>query len=170
MTEYQIYRGMTGGIRLAPNKELSTAFPINRDLIPNQLIIPMKQHPGPPAIPTVTVGERVRNGQMVGQSDSIFSAAIHTARAGVVVALEKRPIPSGTDLIESQCILLDVDSDTTEEPTERQYPWPDIHTHRLQTIRDAGIVGLGGAAFPTAIKLDTKTICDTLIINGAECF
>ena len=169
MTEYQIYRGMTGGIRLAPNKELSTAFPINRDLIPNQLIIPMKQHPGPPAIPTVTVGERVRNGQMVGQSDSIFSAAIHTARAGVVVALEKRPIPSGTDLIESQCILLDVDSDTTEEPTERQYPWPDIHTHRLQPIRDAGIVGLGVAAFPTAIKLDTKTICDTLIINGAEC-
>lgn len=169
MTEYKIYRGMTGGIRLAPHKEISTAFPINRDLIPNQLIIPMKQHPGPAAIPTVTVGERVRNGQMIGQSDSIFSAAIHTARAGVVVGLKKRLIPSGTHLIESQCILLSVDSDATEEPTERQHPWPDMHTNRLQAIRNAGIVGLGGAAFPTAIKLDTKTICNTLIVNGAEC-
>ena len=160
---------MTGGVRLAPRKEMSTRSPINRDLMPDQLIIPMKQHPGPPAIPTVTVGERVYSGQMIGASDGILSAAVHTARAGVVVDMEERLIPGGNHLVESQCILLNVDSDAADEPDERLDPWPNTHADRVQAIRDAGIVGLGGAAFPTAMKLDTRKPCKTLILNGAEC-
>ncbi len=169
MTEYRIHRGMTGGIRVAPRKRMSTASPIDRDLMPERLIIPMRQQSGPPAKLTVAVGERVRKGQMIGEPGDSPSAAVHAPRCGEVIALEERPIPGSSELIESLCILVDVDNDGADTRVERQAAWPDSHADRIRAIRAAGIVGLGGAAFPTAEKLDTRERCPTLILNGAEC-
>ena len=169
MVEYQIHRRPTGGLHLAARKTISTATRINRNLAPERLIIPMTQQLGPPATPTVTVGQRVVRGQSVGDPGETPSAAVHAPRAGTVLKLEQRLVPGGNRLVQSPCVVLAVDDESTEPRTEPQGHWPDGHTDRIQAIRTAGIVGLGGAAFPTAEKLATNGSCSTLILNGAEC-
>ena len=169
MAEFQVHRKLTGGVRLAARKRMSTATSIGRNLAPKRLIIPMTQQLGPPATPTVAAGQRVVRGQVVGEPGESPSAAVHAPRSGEVLALEQRLVPGGSGLVRSPCVLLAVDDAPTNVRTIRQGHWPDGHTERLRAIRAAGIVGLGGAAFPTAEKLAAKASCGTLILNGAEC-
>ncbi len=169
MAEYQVHRRPTGGLRLAARKRLSTATRINRNLVPERLIIPMTQQLGPAATPTVAVGQRVTRGQLVGDPGETPAAAVHTPRAGTVQALEERLVPGGNGLVKSPCVLLAVDDVSTGPRAEPPSRWPNRHSERIQAIRMAGIVGLGGAAFPTAEKLAMQDSCSTLILNGAEC-
>jgi electron transport complex protein RnfC len=169
MLELQIRRNLTGGMRLAARKRMSTASPINRDLMPERLVIPMTQRIGPPATPIVAVGQRVTRGQVVGEPGETTSAAAHASRSGEVLALEERLVPGGNGLVRAQCILLAVDDEPADAQARSPARWPDRHTDRIRAIRTAGIVGLGGAAFPTAEKLSAQDGCNTLILNGAEC-
>ena len=136
---------------------------------PPQVIIPMAQHIGAPCIPTVKVGDYVTMGQVVGENPAPVSAPVHASVSGKVVAVEPRHHPLG-DMIMSVVIENDYqDSPCTDmKPlTAEQLRDPDAILHR---IREAGVVGMGGAMFPTAFKIRGGIgKVDKLIINGAEC-
>ena len=160
-----------GGIHPPENKDQSVQAPIRPAGIPPELIIPLSQHIGAPAETIVAVGDRVLAGQMIAEADGFVSVAKHAPSSGIVVAIEDRKIahPSGftapcvviaTDGKDEWIPLHAIDDYTTLEPAEL-----------LQRIRTAGIAGMGGAGFPSAVKLSVKpeTDIETLIINGTEC-
>lgn len=146
----------------APNVPITVIAP------PAQVTIPMVQHIGAPCQPTVKVGDLVKMGQVIGESHAPVSAPIHASVSGKVVAVEARPHPLG-DQIMSVVIENDFnDEQCFMEPlTEEQLKDPEVI---LQRIKEAGIVGMGGAMFPTAFKISGGIgKVDKLIINGAEC-
>jgi len=170
MHETREVRPFSGGLTLRPFKALSTSTPIVRLAMPPRLVIAMAQHAGQAARPIVAPHQHVRRGEIIGEPVGTMSAAVHASGAGIVESIETRLVPSGTSLIESQCVVIATDIRQELEPTIASAPaWPHDAEGRLAAARDAGIVGLGGAAFPTAIKLGAARACHTLILNGAEC-
>jgi electron transport complex protein RnfC len=162
-----------GGIKLNGRKNLTNNNPITSANLPSQLILPLLQHIGIPTEPVVTLGEQVLKGQIIAhcQSDDChlqLSAPIHASTSGTVVAIEPRPVPHPSGL-KALCIVIETDGNDTW--IERQ-PLSDYTTLVPSALRQhiarSGIVGLGGAGFPSHIKL-TPTDINTLIINGAEC-
>lgn len=156
---------------MRPFKALSTAAPIDVLTAPHRLAIAMTQHAGPPAQSIVRPGDRVIRGQLIGAAAGHGSVAVHASGTGTVVALEERLVPTGSRLVTSPCIIVETDGADDElgvgfNPAAH---WPSDAAARLQAIRDAGLVGLGGAAFSTAIKLGPSQPCRALILNGAEC-
>ena len=162
-----------GGIHPAGQKKCSTTTAISDALIPSQLILPLSQHIGEPAEPVVKVGQQVKKGQVIaqcqGENCTGLSVYLHAPTSGTIRAIDSYPTPHPSGL-NSPCIIIDTDGhDTWGErlPTFENYQ--DIDAEVLyQHIAKAGIVGLGGAGFPTHIKLNSPVI-DTLILNAAEC-
>lgn len=160
-----------GGLRLQANKQASTEQAIREVPIPAQLILPIEQHVGEPAQPVVGVGDRVLKGQLVAEPDGELGAPVHASSSGTVVAIERWPV-SRRHGDKAPCIIIECDgkdeaiADTVTTDYTSQAP-ADL----LLRILDGGIVGLGGAAFPTAQKLMQARTCDTeyLILNGVEC-
>jgi electron transport complex protein RnfC len=160
-----------GGIYPPENKKQSTELPLGNLPIPPQLIIPLSQHIGAAAKPVVSVGHKVLAGQLIGEADGIFSANVHASSSGKVIAIEEfvLPHPSG---MSGECIRIETDGEHRFAATETCENYLAVErTALLAKIRAAGVAGLGGAGFPTAVKLSTKSTqqIDTLIINGAEC-
>ena len=155
-----------GGVH--PDYMKSPQTPVTVIAPPKQVVIPMAQHIGAPCKPLVKVGDMVKMYQKIGENPAPFSAPVHASVSGKVVAVEPRPHPLG-DLITAVVIENDF-QDTPElmEPlTEEQMKDPEAI---LQRIREAGVVGMGGAMFPTELKIRGGIgKVDTLIINGAEC-
>jgi electron transport complex protein RnfC len=168
MVDYVFERHLSGGILLAANKTGSTALPIRRGFVPSKLVLALKQHRGNPAEPVVAVGERVRRGQLVAQARGAPSAAVHAGTSGLVRAIEERPVLGGHGVQASPCIVIETDGRDEPLPA-RDAQWPTDRAAQLDAIRAGGIVGLGGAVYPTADKLATPVPCKTLIVNGAEC-
>ena len=168
-TAYQL-ANFHGGLRLEPNKAISTERPLVAAPIPPRLIHPLSQHAGSPSEPIVAVGERVCRMQPLSRPSSFISAPVHAGSSGVVVAIEDRPVahPSG---LSAPCVVVDTDGE--DRPWANGEALPDyvsLGPPALRArIRDAGIVGLGGAAFPTAVKLNVSGALTALILNGAEC-
>jgi electron transport complex protein RnfC len=133
--------------------------------MPERIVLPMSQHLGAPCRPLVAKGDRVVRGQVVGDVDALVSAPIHSPVAGEVIEVGPALSPAGVR-IESVTIAPDAEQDLSVfKPIDA--PRDDIKA----TVRAAGIVGLGGAAFPTAVKLSPpkQFTIDTLILNGCEC-
>lgn len=150
---------------------MSTSGPVAKAALPSQLVVPLQQHIGEPGKLLVKTGERVLKGQMLSQTDEYVSAAIHAPTSGTISAIEERPIPHPSGL-SALCVVIDADGeDRWTELTPLQQPREKTPTELRQLIRQAGIVGLGGATFPTAVKVNPgpHAKIDTLIINGAEC-
>lgn len=168
MVDYVFERHLSGGIHMLANKTASTAQPILRGLKPKQLILAMRQHRGAPAAPTVRVGDRVLKGQTVGAAGPAPSAAVHASTSGRVRAIEDRLVLGGDGVQPSLCVVIDADGQDEPAPPESA-AWPSDRGAQLERVRSGGLVGLGGAVFPTADKLGTGTQCKTLIVNGAEC-
>ena len=147
----------------APQVSISVVAP------PAEVIIPMAQHIGAPCKPVVQVGDTVRMGQVVGDNPAPVSAPVHSSVSGKVVAVEPRPHPLG-DTIMSVVIendFQDTPCDDLKPLTEEEMKDPDVI---LKRMRDAGVVGMGGAMFPTHFKVRGGIgKVDKLIINGAEC-
>ncbi|PLW66737.1 electron transport complex subunit RsxC [Pseudohalioglobus lutimaris] len=160
-----------GGIHPAENKHQSLRTPIASAGVPAELILPLSQHIGAPAEPIVEVGQRVLKGQVVAAASGFVSVPVHAPTSGQVTAIEDRLIahPSG---LSAPCIV--ITSDGLDQWQECQ-PVADYHSvdkaDLLARIRDAGIAGMGGAGFPTAVKLTVKPQAPiaTLILNGTEC-
>ncbi|MFW6383341.1 MAG: hypothetical protein ACOCZQ_01720, partial [Nanoarchaeota archaeon] len=145
------------GLRLE-TKKFSANEPINSISIPDELIIPLKQHIGKEAKAVVKKGEYVKKNQLIGIADSEFSANIHASSSGKVTAIETRQVIGG----ESTCIIIKTDKKDATKKFK-------VKEKLSETIKDAGIVGLGGACFPTHIKLNPPSKCDVYILNGCEC-
>jgi len=160
-----------GGIHPPENKNQSNGRPIQLAPLPEKLYLPLQQHIGAPAEPLVKVGDKVLKGQMIAQPIGRISAAIHAPSSGVVTAIEERPIPHQSGLT-SPCIIIETDGE--DQWIERQ-PLEDYKSlnkaELIGYIRDCGVAGMGGAGFPTDVKLHLGEdhIVNTLIINAAEC-
>lgn len=160
-----------GGLKLPGHKAMSTDSPVAQATLPAQLVVPLQQHIGEPGRLLVEPGERVLKGQMLSQADEYVSAAIHAPTSGTISAIEERPIPHPSGL-SALCVVIEADGeDQWIKLTPLQQPREKSPTELRQLIRQAGIVGLGGATFPTAVKVNPgpRAQIDTLIINGAEC-
>ncbi len=157
-----------GGIHPAYRKELSASTTPSDPVIPKQVIIPLSQHIGAPCEPLVKVGDKVLRGQKIGDGEGLC-VPVHASVSGTVVAIEPRPHPGGRMV---NAIVIDNDyQDTTIDYKVSDVPTNEmISDEILHTIREAGIVGMGGAAFPGNIKaLSSMGHIDTLIANACEC-
>lgn len=154
------------GIRVPHNK--GTKDCATRGLIsPPFVVLPMSQHIGAPATPCVKKGDRVFVGTVVGRANGFVSADVHSSVSGTVREVSPFLMPNGA---RSEAVVIDSDGEFTPEPALRA---PEVETAEQlsQAVAASGIVGLGGAGFPTHVKLSPPKNCviDTLIINGAEC-
>ncbi len=160
-----------GGLHMPDNKAMSLGTPIAVMPLPKRLVIPLQQHIGAPAKPIVKVGDRVLKGQVLARPEGFVSVPVHAGTSGTVVAIEALPVPHPSGM-EAPCIVIETDG---EDRCVEQACYPDYdgmdESELRNIIRDAGIVGLGGAGFPAFIKLNpgARTELDTLILNGAEC-
>lgn len=159
-----------GGAHPYEGKELSMANPIQVMMPKEELVFPMSQHIGAPATPVVAVGDTVKMGQIIGEASGFISANIISSVSGEVKAVEPRLLSSGA---KATCVV--IANDGNYEPVEglgedRDYTQLSKEEIR-QIIKDAGIVGMGGAGFPTNVKVSPKNEddIDYVIVNGAEC-
>lgn len=159
-----------GGIHPPYKKELAKESPIRTAELPKSLTIPLTQHIGAPCIPVVEAGETVKEGQLLGKGESFVSAPVHASTSGKVKRIEKSLHPLGQPVLS---VLLEPDG---KEDKAYMEPMGDaVETLPPEAVKvrvkDAGIVGLGGATFPAHVKFSPpkdKPI-DTLILNGCEC-
>jgi len=157
-----------GGIHLPDNKQQSTGRPIGTPPLPARLYLPLNQNLGTPSKPCVAVGERVLKGQRIADADGSVSASLHAPTSGTVVAIAPHAFAHPSGLPDTTIVI---ESDGRDEWQPRQgFPlWQSAEPAEVRRfLRDMGVVGLGGAVFPTSLKLASDTL-DTLVINGAEC-
>ncbi|MGN0543153.1 MAG: electron transport complex subunit RsxC [Acutalibacteraceae bacterium] len=155
-----------GGVKVAHHKNTAETEVV-RLPVPQKVTIPMQQHIGAPCEPLVKVGDKVAVGQLIGDTDKFVSAPIHASVSGVVTAVGDVKLPNG---VMSKAVT--IESDGEMRLWEGIEP-PKVETREdfIKAVRASGLVGLGGAGFPTHIKLNfppDKNI-DTLVINAAEC-
>ena len=151
-----------GGIHPKYNKEMSKTIPTVKTIEPKTVVIPMLQHIGAPCTPLVSVGDRVKKGQKIGDGEGLC-VPVHASVSGTVVAIEPRPHTRG-GLVNAVVIENDFQNESVT------MPHATTDDEILHAIREAGIVGMGGAAFPGNVKaLGAMGNVDTLIANGCEC-
>ena len=161
-------KSFKGGIYLSYHKELTKDKAIEEVPIPPEIIIPLSQHAGAPCEPLVKKGDKVVVGQKIGDTQTFFSAPVHAPVNGVVKTVEFRPHFLGVPIL-SVVITADKEQEPGFKKIENH---DDLSPDGLKrTIREAGIVGLGGAAFPTHVKLSPpkEKPIESVIINGCEC-
>ena len=158
-----------GGIHPPYNKEYTSQKSLKMAEAPKVVYVPLQQHIGAPAKPIVEVGEEIKKGQKIGEPQGFVSTYVHSPISGKVTAIEQHEIPGGVGL----CIV--IENDFKEELHESVKPKGDLEILQpkdiISYVQEAGIVGMGGATFPTHVKLspppDAKI--DVVILNGAEC-
>ena len=154
-----------GGVKVAHEKNTKD-MPVKRIAEPPEVVLPMSQHIGVPCTPTVKVGDKVLVGQVIGDSDKYVSTPIHASVSGKVTAVKEMRTATGNV---SQAVY--IENDGLMEETEFMPPKIDTREDFIAAVRKSGVVGLGGAGFPTHVKLNFPQGqgIDTLIINAAEC-
>ncbi|MBR0541999.1 MAG: electron transport complex subunit RsxC [Clostridia bacterium] len=155
-----------GGV-MVPHSKNTKDMPVNRLPAPELVCLPMSQHIGAPCQPVVKVGDTVKVGQLIGDSDKYISAPIHASVSGKVTAIKEMRTATG---LVSQAVFIENDGEMAEYE-DLKAPKIDTREEFIKAVRDSGLVGLGGAGFPTHVKLNFKPDAgiDTLIINAAEC-
>lgn len=159
----------SGGIHPYDGKEMSKDIPIKAVYPVSDLVYPLSQHIGAPAKPVVEVGDHVLAGQLIAEADGFVSSPIYSSVSGTVKAIEARRVATGGNV---KSIVIENDG-----RYESVAPWKvkplDEYTNEelIARIREAGIVGMGGAGFPTHVKVSVKEPAkiDYVIVNGAEC-
>ncbi|CAK0774439.1 Ion-translocating oxidoreductase complex subunit C [Gammaproteobacteria bacterium] len=160
-----------GGIHIPGNKSISTSLPIATAPLPPRLILPLHQHIGVAAEPIVKVGDLVLKGQMLATSKGPFSVPVHAPSSGQVVEIGVLPVPHPSGL-EAPCIVIETDGVDRWCEHAGILDWEHVGPDLLRTrIHQAGIVGLGGAGFPSSVKLNPGVAypIQTLLLNGVEC-
>jgi len=158
-----------GGVHPPHFKESTERKPIEKAIEPKVVTIPLQQHIGAPCEPIVKAGDTVKVGQKIGEAKGFVSAPVHSSVSGTVKEVKHKLTPSGEVL----CVV--IESDGNNEVHESVVPKGDIENLSSEEIKniikEAGIVGMGGAGFPTHVKLSPppEVKIDTIILNGAEC-
>lgn len=158
-----------GGVHPDYNKELSRDRAIEQLPLPDELVVSMAQHLGAPAKCIVNVGDKVVKGQVIGEKNGFISVSIHAPASGEVKSIETRQIASGGKAL---AVIISTNKDDGEEKMLEPMDWKTASREDLLArINDAGICGMGGAGFPTSVKLNPppNKRCEYLILNGAEC-
>jgi len=159
-----------GGARVAHQKHLTVGKPIEQLPMPQRLYLHVRQHLGAPCEPAVQKGDQVKKGQVVAKSDAFVSAPIHAPTSGEVTEVAVHPHPT---LGKGAAIVLEPDGeDAWIDGLPAEHDWTAMDVEEIRgRVRDGGLVGLGGASFPTHVKLTPPgdTQIDTVLINGAEC-
>ena len=159
-----------GGVKPATNKTDSTRDPIATLPLPTQLVIPLHQNVGGTPHPVVVAGQKVLKGELIGTADGNMSSAVHASTSGTVITVEQHLMPHTSGLT-ALCVVIEPDGEDrwikTEPLNYHALPGDEVRDY----LRDAGVVGLGGAVFPSHMKLRAgkQTPMKTLVINGAEC-
>jgi len=159
-----------GGIHPPEMKEATSEMPLKVAPVPDEVIIPLVQHIGAPCNPIVDKGDQVKRGQMVGEPGGFVSAPVHASISGTVTKVEPRPHYLGRKIP-----AIVIQSDGKDEWADGLNVEAEIGSlsreQLIERIQSAGIVGLGGATFPTHVKLSppNNSPIDTVILNGAEC-
>jgi electron transport complex protein RnfC len=158
-----------GGVHPNENKTQSNQLPIVVMPAPKQLILPLSQHMGKAAKAIVNVGDYVLKGQLIARAQGFVSANIHAPSSGYVSALEQRTLPHQSAL-SGPCIIIDTDGkEQWIELSPTTNPTSLSKLELLNLIQGAGIIGMGGAGFPSSVKLQPRSDINTLVINAAEC-
>jgi electron transport complex protein RnfC len=158
------------GVHPPELKELTASVKIRRLPFPDEVVLPLSQHTGKPARPIVRPGDVVERGDLVAEADGWVSSPVHASAAGTILGVELWPHPTGSY---QPAVRIKVAPYSAQVPRRRVVPeWEGLsREHLVEAVRHAGVVGLGGAAFPTHVKLvppkDVKL--DTVLINGCEC-
>ena len=162
--------GFSHGVHPPEHKELTAHLPIRRRPFPEELVLPLRQHAGKPAKLVVAKGAHVERGDVLAVADGWISSPVHASASGWVTDVDWAPHPDGTMCT---AVKLRVERYSGQVARPRLVPhWQGLsHTEVLRAVQDAGVVGLGGAAFPTHVKLapPKDATIDTVIVNGAEC-
>jgi len=158
------------GVHPPDLKELTSGIPIRRMPFPKEIVLPLRQHAGKPAKAIVRPGDRVERGDKVGEADGYISSPIHASAAGTVEEVALWPHPDGSY---ATAVRIAVEPYSAQAPRPRIIPdWHGLSPEELiEAVRAAGVVGLGGAAFPTHVKLapPKDATIEVLVINGCEC-
>ncbi len=157
----------SGGVHPTEGKDMSKDLPVRKVFPKDSVLIPCSMHIGAPAKPIVEVGERVLNGQLIAEADGFISANVHSSVSGEVKAIEERELVGGS---KGLCIVIENDKmqDRFEYKTQPS-PWSKEYIR--EAVKDCGVVGMGGACFPTHVKITPKddSAIDHVIINACEC-
>lgn len=160
-----------GGIHPEEHKSISNRHEIQKAGIPTRLVLPLQQHIGTATQPIVAVGERVLKGQKIAECEHYVSATVHAPTSGTIQRIQPFPVQHPSEL-NGLCIEMIPDHlDEWVPHAGTETFWEKSHHELLDILRESGIVGLGGAGFPTHVKLHPtkETVIDTLILNGVEC-
>jgi electron transport complex protein RnfC len=162
------YESFYGGLHLKDKKELTNHLPLVKLPPPKKVIIPMSQHAGMSADPIVRVGDHVKRGQKVGEAVGVLSSSVHASVSGIVTEITSRYHPNSSD----DSIAITIESDGKDTLHKSVIPigyWEDLDIEDIDAIiAEKGIVGMGGAGFPTPVKLKSPKPIDTIILNGCE--
>jgi electron transport complex protein RnfC len=158
------------GVHPPEHKELTAHRPIRRLPFPTEVVIPLRQHAGKPAKLVVREGDRVLRGDIIGEADGFVSSPVHASASGRVAEIGLWPHPDGSM---DTAVRIEVERFAAQVPRPRIVPrWEDLSVEQIvAAVQQGGVVGLGGAAFPTHVKLapPRDVTVDTIILNGAEC-
>ncbi len=160
--------GWYGGIHPVEGKEPTEAKPLVRFPDPESVIIPLSMHLGAPATPIVAVGDTVKVGQKIGEAAGFISAPVHSSVSGKVIAIADCPHATrGT----CQSIVIQSDGlNTLHESIKPNKPLEELTPDEIiEIVKEAGIVGMGGAGFPTYVKLKPNKPIEAVLINACEC-
>ena len=162
------FAGYYGGVHPVEGKEPTEHLALVRFPAPKTVVLPMSMHLGAPANPCVSVGDHVDVGQVIGEAAGFISAPVHATVSGTVVAVEDRPHATrGT------CLSVVIESDgkqTLHESVKPNKPLEELTPEEIVNIvKEAGIVGMGGAGFPTYVKLMPGKPIEAVLLNGCEC-
>ena len=162
------FAGYYGGVHPSEHKEYSEHKTLVPFPVPDTVVIPLSMHLGAPAEPAVQVGDYVKLGQVVGTAAGFISAPVHATVSGKVVAIEERPHPN-----RGSCLSVVIENDHTDTLHESVVPQGDLETLEpaqiVEIVKNAGIVGMGGAGFPTYVKLMPGKPIEYVLLNGCEC-
>ena len=158
------------GVHPPDSKALTNTVPIRRMPFPDEVVLPVRQNAGKPARLIVRAGDHVERGDTIGVADGYVSVPIHATATGTIRAIDWWPHPDGSM---EQAVRIAVDRFSPQLPRPRIVPeWDGLTPDEVRAaVQEAGVVGLGGAAFPTHVKLNPPddTPIELLLINGAEC-
>lgn len=163
------FAGYYGGVHPSERKEFSEHLALTRFPEPKTAVISMSQHLGAPATPVVQVGDTVKVGQKIGEASAFISAPVHSSVSGTVVAVEPRL--HATRGGEVMAVVIESDGkNTLHESVKPNKGYEELTPDEIiEIVREAGIVGMGGAGFPTAVKLKPNKPIEAVLLNGCEC-
>ena len=163
------FEGFYGGVHPEENKEYTEHMALRKFPEPDTVIIPLSMHIGAPANPVVKAGDTVKVGQLIGEQAGFISAPVHSSVSGTVVAVEPHTHPNKGPGVMSVVIKND-GRNTLHESVKPNKPLEELTADEIiDIVKEKGIVGMGGATFPTYVKLKPGKPIDAVLINGSEC-